>query len=79
MNPLCTERVDLGQKLAQCIETVYRFRADSQAAKTESERHGALLVLLQQARAEQRRAEHAFSDHLKSHGCQSLEERSARG
>jgi hypothetical protein len=67
----CAARVDFGLKLTQSIERVYRLRADVQAATVGSERHKALVVLLEQARADRRRAGRALSDHLKEHGCAS--------
>jgi hypothetical protein len=65
----CAERAELGSRLATAIAYVYRLRADSQAAKLESDKRAALFNLLQEARTDQRRAEHALSNHIKEHGC----------
>jgi hypothetical protein len=67
--PHCVERLELGLRLADAIAHVYRLRADSQAAKLESDKRAALFNLLQEARTDQRRAEHALSDHIKEHAC----------
>jgi hypothetical protein len=65
----CVHRVELGQKLADAIQDVYRLRAEAQSAQSGSATQDALLNLLQKAREDQRHAEHAFSEHVKEHDC----------
>jgi hypothetical protein len=67
--PRCAVRAELGRKLADTIQHVYRLRADGNAAQPKGATQDALLNLLQKARTDQRQAEKAFSDHVKEHGC----------
>jgi len=67
MKTSCPVCVKLSEELTDVIQEVYRLRQQSQIAKPGSERQNAILNLLQEARRDQREAEHTFSDHIKDH------------
>jgi len=67
----CAQRARLANALAQAVSDVYARDREYQGAKDRKENTFEFSLALENTRAVERAAVHAYDDHIKKHGCKS--------
>ena len=67
----CGRRARFAEALAQAVSNVYARDREYQGAKERKENTFEFSLALENARAAERAAVHAYDEHIKKHGCKS--------